>query len=551
MSKAGIAGLKLILSTGVYADVHFLVGDGDAKELVSAHKYILKFASDVFEAMFRFDAMKDQGENVSANCSVIEVPDVEAAAFKVMLSFIYTEDLCELNGDNAMAVIYAAKKYNIPGLVRPSLQIPISELRNVFLAYAQARLFNLEDFANCCLSYIDKNVDILLKSDGFLQIDQKLLCEIISPENHRQMLGPALFKIRFPLFSQEDFLEKIVPSGILSTNEVMGIEQYHTNPNFCGISCGLLYPLQFPSHERIEAFGTLLMDIEKVSEFAREAVRSSRFSEEMCINGLSWRIWAQIKTKNGSTDNEKYLGIYLFCTEPKEDSNWRCRVHSATFRIVSQKKVAENAIGILCDHVFNNKFTGCGIPNFISFAELMDPSNGFYDRGEDKVTLTIDLTIKREKMYKFLLNQSKSNGTLFMDIEKVSEFAREVIGSERKNEIATHIKGLPWKIVAQLTGGTDKKKILGIFLLCAAPKEENWSCECSAIIRIVSQKCDVADYRAGFNEKLLNNEARGCGCFNLFPFAQLIDPSSGFYNKNEDKMTFAIDFSVKEAKTDK
>ncbi|KAL3105168.1 hypothetical protein niasHT_028840 [Heterodera trifolii] len=63
MSKAAIAGLKLMLSTGEYADVHFLVGDGDAKELVPAHKLILKHASDVFEAMFRFDANKEQSED--------------------------------------------------------------------------------------------------------------------------------------------------------------------------------------------------------------------------------------------------------------------------------------------------------------------------------------------------------------------------------------------------------------------------------------------------------------------------------------------------------
>ncbi|KAL3085765.1 hypothetical protein niasHS_009514 [Heterodera schachtii] len=60
----------------------------------------------------------------SANCPVVEVPDVEATAFKVMLSCIYADDLNELNGDNAMAMFYAAKKYNVPGLVNASLQIP-------------------------------------------------------------------------------------------------------------------------------------------------------------------------------------------------------------------------------------------------------------------------------------------------------------------------------------------------------------------------------------------------------------------------------------------
>ncbi|KAL3087500.1 hypothetical protein niasHS_008316 [Heterodera schachtii] len=77
-------------------------------KLLPAHKLILKNASEVFAAMFRFDAKKERAENVYANCpNEVEIPDVEAAAFKVMLNFIYADDLSELNGDNAMAVLYA------------------------------------------------------------------------------------------------------------------------------------------------------------------------------------------------------------------------------------------------------------------------------------------------------------------------------------------------------------------------------------------------------------------------------------------------------------
>ncbi|KAL3096547.1 hypothetical protein niasHS_004328 [Heterodera schachtii] len=148
--------MKHLLSTGEDADVYFLVGGGDAKELP-------KFLG------LRFDAKNEKAEFASANCPV-EVPDVEPAAFKVMLSFIYADDLSELNGDNAMAVLYAAKKYIIPGLVRRSLKIPISKLRDVFVAFAQARLFDIEDYCNDCLDYIDKNAHALLKSDGFCKL---------------------------------------------------------------------------------------------------------------------------------------------------------------------------------------------------------------------------------------------------------------------------------------------------------------------------------------------------------------------------------------------
>ncbi|KAL3125625.1 hypothetical protein niasHT_010205 [Heterodera trifolii] len=161
---------KLLLSTGEYADVHFLVGD-EYEELLPAHKLILKNASDVFEAMFRFDSKNEKAKNSSPNNPMaVEVSDVEPKAFQVMLSFIYSGDLDDLNGDNAMAVLYAAKKYNIPGLVGPSLEFPISELRNVFLAFAQTRLFDLEVFSHRYLVYIDENAETLMKSEAFCKL---------------------------------------------------------------------------------------------------------------------------------------------------------------------------------------------------------------------------------------------------------------------------------------------------------------------------------------------------------------------------------------------
>ncbi|KAL3080387.1 hypothetical protein niasHS_011320 [Heterodera schachtii] len=402
MSKPLAERMKHLLSTGEDADVYFLVGDGGAKELLSAHKLIMKSASDVFEAMFRFDAKNKKKEFASANCPV-EIPDVEAAAFKVMLSFIYTEELNELNGDNALAVLCAAKKYNIPPLVNASLQIPISELPNVFVALAQARLFELEDFANCCLSYIDKNADDLIKSEEFLQIDQKMLSEIFGREelqitdNRRQMLGPALFKIRFSLFLEDEFSAKIVPSGILTTDEVTDVEQCHINPNFCWISGGLLYPQQFPSHGRVWTFGKIAMDIEKVSEFAGTRLANYRKSEAVHIGGIAWKMVAHMNTiYEDIADFE--MCFYLECDASKKGRNWSCEC-SAYFRIVSQKcDGPENGIETHFSNIFDTSdyhFNYC-----ITFAKLMDEDNGLWDKSEDKVTLAIDLMVKEAKTEK-------------------------------------------------------------------------------------------------------------------------------------------------------
>uniref|UniRef100_A0A914H183 BACK domain-containing protein n=1 Tax=Globodera rostochiensis TaxID=31243 RepID=A0A914H183_GLORO len=158
-----------------------------------------------------------------------------------ILVFIYVDDVSGLNGDNAICALTRA-------------------------------------FACCCLEHIDLNADALILSEAFLQSDQKLLCEILdrdelmiseeitiwnaalrwadekcrqngkepSAANRRAMLGPALFKIRFPLISQEDF-ENIVPSGVLTDAELVSILQHYSRPDR---ALPKPYQLKFPTNGR-------------------------------------------------------------------------------------------------------------------------------------------------------------------------------------------------------------------------------------------------------------------------------------------------------------
>ncbi|KAL3112533.1 hypothetical protein niasHT_018739 [Heterodera trifolii] len=499
----------------------------------------------------------------------IEVPDIEIEAFKSMLTFIYTKCFNGLDANNLFAILEAANKYNIIGLVKKCADFPIEKMPNVFVAFKEARFLNVEYFAGRCLRYIDQNISALVKSEGFLQIDEDLLCKILkrdqlkireieiwnaalrwadeqcrqngiecSAENQRKMLGPALFNIRFSLITKEDFTKSVVSTGVLTTEERFGVYQHYFDPKLSDAPG--LFPSKFPTHRRYKKGETISMEIEKVSEFAVEEVGSRRLSDAVDIGGFSWKILAKINTKNES--NEKWLGFYLYNYGPGKECSSKS---SATLRIVSQKNGTDDLIGAKNNLIFDKNVIAFGFHNFISFAELLDPSKGFYSKDEDKVKLAIDVIMYEQKTEKFISDPNKSNGTISMEIEKLSEFAREIIRSARKSE-TVYIKGMPWKILAQIEKKDESiEKWLGFYLLCDASEEDgNWSRECSATLRIVSQKSDVEDFKREFNGKsLFNNKATCWGFRNFISFAELMEPNKGLYNKDEDKVTLAIDLT--------
>ncbi|KAL3119482.1 hypothetical protein niasHT_008996 [Heterodera trifolii] len=379
------------------------------------------------------------------------------------------------------------------------------------------------------------------------------------------MLGPALFKIRFPLISKEEFSTKIFPLGVLTSDEVISIYQFHCHTNdYYGPMNSMpaaSVPMPFSTHGRISdrKKGTLMMNIEKLSDFECEAVGSSRHGELMYIMALPWKILAQIITKSGSS--EKYLGFSLCCIDPNKDSNWSCR-GSATFRVLSKKIIgAAHFTQTFNDFVINNKRKafGFGLP----FVQLMNPSNGLYDNNDDKLTLAIDVTLKEAEAVDKIASAAEQNNsfsTISMEIEKVSEFSCEHLYSNRTSE-TVHLKGFPWQIMANVNPNPDgvdstdgsTELYLGFYLWCNTLKRENWICKCSsATLRIISQFGAGLDFRREFaRDTVFNNFSTNSGFSNFIAFSELLDPAKGLYNTKEDKVTLAIDFTVAEAKMDK
>uniref|UniRef100_A0A183BHU5 BTB domain-containing protein n=1 Tax=Globodera pallida TaxID=36090 RepID=A0A183BHU5_GLOPA len=384
MSKSdNLAGrVKRLLGTGDGADVHFLVGEGDEQELLPAHKVLLLAASDVFAAMFRFDAenAKSAAGGKAKEVEPVVIIDVKVGAFKAMLAFIYADDLRGLNGDNAMAVLCAANKYDVPGLVKACVDFPKANLRNVFVALVEARFLGKE--------LLDRDELFVC---GEIAIYNSALCwadeqcrqkgKECSARNRRAMLGPALFKI--------------LPSEVLTLKQMMSVYLHHSHPAH---ALPELFPLQFPTKRRAatkspgddpyKAKGVVLLTIEKVSEFAQEDGNSLRLSEAVYIRGLPWGIYAYTRT---DSSGRKCFAFYLQCKAGKADPNWSC-AGSATLRIVSQKEGKTDHIRETGRHIYCLKEAGFGYAEFMTFKKLMDPNNGWHDAKNDTAFLEAEVT---------------------------------------------------------------------------------------------------------------------------------------------------------------
>uniref|UniRef100_A0A183BWT5 BTB domain-containing protein n=1 Tax=Globodera pallida TaxID=36090 RepID=A0A183BWT5_GLOPA len=388
--------MKRLLGSGDGADVHFSVGEGDEKELLPAHKLILRTASDVFAAMFRFDAenAKSSAAGTAKEVEPVAITDVKVGAFKAMLAFIYADDLRGLNGDNAMDVLYTANKYNVAELIKACVNFPIVKLSNVFVAFDQARFLGEKildrDQLFVCGEIAIWNAALCWADEKCSQKGKQCLAK-----NRRAVLGPALFKIRFPLISQKDFSKIIVPSGVLTLNQMMSIFLHYSHPD---ADQPELYPLQFPTKRRTatrsdddgpyKPKGQIMLTIEKVSEFAREDENSRRLSDAVYIRGLPWKILATPRTVSA----QKCLGFYLYCNTENSDANWNCAA-SATYKIVSQKKGNKDHIWET-SHIFSFSSggrIGWGFAHFMTFEELLGPYNGWHDAKNDTAILAVDV----------------------------------------------------------------------------------------------------------------------------------------------------------------
>jgi BTB/POZ domain-containing protein 1/2 len=238
-----------LLSCEDMADVHFLVGGAQRHQRqlrVPAHRLVLAVASPVFRRMF-FGA---EDESVSLdNCSAEDVvlEDLEPLVFLEFLRFLYTDQI-RLQKDNAVAVLYAAKKYEIPFLERLCFRFVNFEISkdNALLIWLSAKTFREPEVESLALRVIRRfAADVLLAPD-FVRADHHSVCQLLEDDllrvqevdlflavtrwakhqclrrgqcptrvHIRHVMAEAVDLIRFPLMTSEQLRTVVQSEGVL------------------------------------------------------------------------------------------------------------------------------------------------------------------------------------------------------------------------------------------------------------------------------------------------------------------------------------------------
>ncbi|MBN3300717.1 BTBD6 protein, partial [Amia calva] len=221
----------------------------------SPSQYVLAVGSSVFCAMFYGDLAEGKSE--------INIPDVEPAAFLILLKYMYSDEI-DLEADTVLATLYAAKKYIVPALAKACVTFLETSLeaKNACVLLSQSRLFEEPELTQRCWEVIDAQAELALRSEGFCEIDQQTLEIILTREtlntkeavvfeavlnwavaeckrqglgittrNKRSVLGKALYMVRIPSMSLEEFANGAAQSDILTLEETHNIFLWYTAAN--------------------------------------------------------------------------------------------------------------------------------------------------------------------------------------------------------------------------------------------------------------------------------------------------------------------------------
>ncbi|KAK3704540.1 hypothetical protein QZH41_006328 [Actinostola sp. cb2023] len=239
----------------LFCDVKFSVVDCDGdKVTIPANKYILAISSPVFEAMFYGQLAETR--------PTIDLPDCTKEALHELLRYVHSDEVT-LTGSNVMEVLYLADKYMMPFLADKCREYLIKELNpeSVFSILPEVSKMGDKELEQHCWDIVDTQTQSSISSQRFLDSSNELICQVLARdglrikevslfqavdrwvskqiqekgldcngETKRVILGDEVIRLfRFPLMSQKEFAEAVLPTNVLLMDEVTELVQIYSN----------------------------------------------------------------------------------------------------------------------------------------------------------------------------------------------------------------------------------------------------------------------------------------------------------------------------------
>lgn len=230
------------------SDIKLVCGKTNT-DVFYAHKYVLATSSPVFHRMF-YGSLPETG-------LVIRLPDTNKESLEAFLRYLYTD---ETPGAPQLAikVMYLAHKYMITALTKECANIvkPKISPENAFTLIRYAMLMEEESFIETAWQVVDSRTREVIKSGKFCDIGGSLLSDFLKRDslriaeielfravlkwtesqcdkrgleatevNRRSVLGDAIYHLRFLAMSQDEFLQEVIPTRLLDSQDTLSILQ--------------------------------------------------------------------------------------------------------------------------------------------------------------------------------------------------------------------------------------------------------------------------------------------------------------------------------------
>ncbi|XP_062581076.1 speckle-type POZ protein B-like [Saccostrea cucullata] len=175
-----------LVNSDLFSDVQFSV-DG---RIFHGHKAILTVRSDFFRAMF-CDQMRESRAN-----EPIELKDVSADAFGIILHFIYTNEIAQNSDWLLLLEIWrVADQFCLDGLKSISFINLCSNLNteNVVDIYVEAstKLPLIEDLMTAAMGFMRSKMDEVVRQPNFTSLPKDVMVEIIQHMTEKMSISDS------------------------------------------------------------------------------------------------------------------------------------------------------------------------------------------------------------------------------------------------------------------------------------------------------------------------------------------------------------------------